>query len=65
MKQMKQLKCHYHSSKECDFVAKGKDRDEAIRKLMDHTARQHPELLHDMTPDIQRFLVKKMHEKMS
>jgi len=62
---MKTLRCHYYSTKECDFIAKGKDRDAAIRAIMDHTAREHPELLRDMTPDIQRIVVKKMHEIMA
>ena len=53
---MKTLKCHYYKTKECDFIAKGKDRDDTIRAIMDHTAKKHPELMDDMTPDIQKMV---------
>jgi predicted small metal-binding protein len=56
---VKQLSCREMGG-QCDFVARGDTADQVKERMFAHAAKDHPEMLESMTPELQRQMQARM-----
>lgn len=59
---MKYLKCGDASGLSCDFEASGETESDVMKKMMQHGAEQHKEMMEKMSKKDKKRMAKKMEE---
>jgi len=61
---MKRLKCSDINENGCGYVAKGRTSWDVVRTMFNHAAREHKEVLIDITNEDQMKMIELMKRKM-